>query len=284
LGANFTFTGQTNNRAGGGRWWDDNSQNSSGRNYVEKPQGPTASPIPKLAPEPAVKRPDPEPEDTSPDTAEAMYKLFHADEISLRAKQMAEEATANARYRQALENQRKSIDSVAGLRGAFNSPINQLGGIQSPINKLAGYQSPVNQLGGFQSPINDLYSGSTVPISRIGDTVEQHMQIAENSGKRQHSYAIGKRYRAGKNKNNGVLADARRIAMGDHMPGMGMFVVGPADYSQSFTFKGSHPMTGVFTAGKAGHPAGVGGEDPMKRSMNRLFWSSFPGGSGGYSP
>jgi hypothetical protein len=95
---------------------------------------------------------------------------------------------------------------------------------------------------------------------------------------------LGKRYRANKNKNNGVLADARSVSIGDHMVGMGMLVVGPTDYSQSFTFKGAHPMTGTFTAGKTGRPAGAGGEDPMKRSMNRLFWSSYPTGSGGYTP
>ena len=227
------------------------------------------------APSPfAAKKPDPEPEDTSPDTAEAMYKHFHADEISIRAKQMAEEAIANARYRQALENQRRAIDAVS--RPMLSTPINKLAGFNSPANKLAGFDSPINQLAGFQSQTNELHNGSTVPISRIGDTVDQHIQIAQASGDRQHRYSLSKRYRANKNKNNGVLTDARSVSMGDHMPGMGMIIVGPTDYSRPFSFKGSHPMTGTFTAGRSGRPAGNNNEDPMKRTMNRLFWSSYP--------
>ena len=273
MGVNFTFIGQTNYRAGGGKWWTtDGGPNDRGQNTGYTPPLPKKGPeaaqaaVP-AAPSPfAAKKPDPEPEDTSPDTAEAMYKHFHADEISIRAKQMAEEAISNARYRQALANQRAEIDKVSGLRGPANTPINQ----------LAGFNSQPNQLAGFNSPINQLTSGSYAPVLRIGDTVDQHIQVAQASGDRQHRYALSKRYRANKNKNNGVLTDARSVSMGDHMPGLGMIIVGPTDYSRPFSFKGSHPMTGTFTAGKSGRPAGNNNEDPMKRTMNRLYWSSYP--------
>ena len=283
MGTNFTFVGQTNNRAGGGRWWTDDSQGPQGKQTAfgkdqaesKLPPAPAPSAVP-------AKKPDPEPEDTSPDTAEAMYKHFHADEISIRAKQMAEDAISNARYRQALVDQRRAIDSVAGLRGPNNSPTGQLQGYQSPINQLGGYQSPINQLGGFQSPINQLYNGSTVPISQIGDSVEQHIQIAQGSEGRQHRYALSKRYRANKNKNNGVLTDARSVSIGNHMGNTGMFTVGPCDYSKPFTFKGAHPVSGTFSAGKTGYPGGRGDEDVMTRSANRTYWSSYPGAGGNW--
>ena len=279
MGVKFTFAGQQNNRAGGGRFWVDNSQSSGGGGVTEKPQTQAPQNAPQ-SPAPAIKRPEPpEEEDTSPDTAAAMYKHFHKDELELRAKQMADDAIANARMRQNLANQRAEIDKVAGLRG-FNTPINKLAGFDTPINQLKGFDTPINQLKGFNSPINQLTSGSSAPVLRIGDTVEDHIKLAEASSQRQHARGVSTRYRRRKNQNDGVLADARRVVNGDHMGGAGMFVVGPQNYSNSTIFKGGHVMFGTFTAGKAGHPVGQNNDEVMQRSMNRMFWSSYPGGAG----